>query len=74
MIYADGNEAMLGDVVAIGVNFNGVVVTSIDNAHTARSTGLVYRLQDPLEEFVGVIRVDPAYYHHQAPLRFDPGK
>ena len=32
MIYADGNEAMLGDVVAIGVNFNGVVVTSIDNA------------------------------------------
>jgi hypothetical protein len=36
MIYADGNEAMIGDVVAIDVNFNGVVVASIDNAQYSK--------------------------------------
>ncbi|HEX7811306.1 MAG TPA: hypothetical protein VF460_05315 [Burkholderiales bacterium] len=32
MNYADGNEARLGDVVAIDTSFSGVVVVSIDNA------------------------------------------
>lgn len=32
MVYADGNEARLGDIVAIDTTFSGVVVASIDNA------------------------------------------
>ncbi len=36
MIYADGNEARLGDVVAIDTGFSGVVVASIDNAQYSR--------------------------------------
>ncbi len=36
MVYADGNEAMLGDVVAIDASFSGVVVASIDNAQYSK--------------------------------------
>jgi len=36
MIYADGNEARLGDVVAIDTSFSGVVVASIDNAQYSK--------------------------------------
>lgn len=36
MVYADGNEAMLGDVVAIDTSFSGVVVASIDNAQYSK--------------------------------------
>lgn len=36
MVYADGNEARLGDVVAIDASFSGVVVASIDNAQYSR--------------------------------------
>ena len=36
MLYADGNEAMLGDVVTIDGHFGGVVVASIDNAQYSK--------------------------------------
>ena len=36
MNYADGNEARLGDVVAIDTGFSGVVVASIDNAQYSK--------------------------------------
>lgn len=31
MVYTDGNEARLGDIVTIDKTFSGVVVASIDN-------------------------------------------
>jgi hypothetical protein len=31
MVYTDGNEAQVGDVVTIDKTFSGVVVASIDN-------------------------------------------
>lgn len=36
MNYSDGNEARLGDVVAIDTSFSGVVVASIDNAQYSK--------------------------------------
>lgn len=36
MVYADGNEARVGDVVAIDTNFSGVVVASIDNGQYSK--------------------------------------
>lgn len=36
MIYADGNEAKLGDVVAIDTSFSGTVVVSVDNAQYSK--------------------------------------
>lgn len=36
MVYADGNEARVGDVVAIDGHFSGVVVVSIDNGQFSR--------------------------------------
>lgn len=36
MVYADGNEARVGDVVAIDRSFSGVVVVSIDNGQYSK--------------------------------------
>ncbi len=37
MIYADGNEARIGDVVAIDTSLSRVVVASIDNAQYSKA-------------------------------------
>jgi hypothetical protein len=40
MKYADGNDAKIGDVVAIDDQYHGVVVASIDSDEYSLSTGV----------------------------------